>query len=218
MIEALMMNNSPQCPPRVNDMKSYVRTTIEYYDSIADTYITSGAAVVLEDTIGRFIEALPGSRVLDVGCGPGHDTDYMHRRGLDCTGIDLSEKMIALARKSFRGDYRVMDFFDLKFEDYTFDGIWCSSIFVHVRPEDLPAVLKNACRTLKEGGVLGLITAQAPNRSVRKDDTREYIVYEIEELGVLFGRTGLQTLVAETMTYGGRKRIFMLAKKTRLSR
>lgn len=195
--------------------KGYVRRTIEYYDSIADDYIRSDAAVVLKDTIERFIELLPGKKVLDVACGPGHDTDYMSRNGFECIGIDLSERMIALARKHFRGEYRVMDFLDLEFKDRTFDGMWCSSIFVHIRIEDVAVALKNANRVLKEGAVLGLITAQKQNKARRKDDSREYVMHELEELAGLLVATGFAVIVAETMTYGGRKRLFIIAKKTR---
>ena len=35
-----------------------------------------------------------------------------------------------------------------------YDGIWACASLLHVRPEDLPAVLGNAARALKAGGVL----------------------------------------------------------------
>jgi hypothetical protein len=43
-------------------------------------------------------------------------------------------------------------------------------------------------------------------------------MYEIEELDGFLAKTGLKTLVAETMTYGNRNRLFMIAKKIGLSR
>ena len=35
--------------------------------------------------------------VLDVGCGPGHAARYLHDRGVDAAGVDLTPEMIAVA-------------------------------------------------------------------------------------------------------------------------
>ena len=40
----------------------------------------------------------PGSRVLDVGCGPGRHALELATRGHDVLGIDLSERFVAVAR------------------------------------------------------------------------------------------------------------------------
>jgi 2-polyprenyl-3-methyl-5-hydroxy-6-metoxy-1,4-benzoquinol methylase len=40
-----------------------------------------------------------GMRLLDVGCGAGREAIGLARAGLDVTGIDLSERMVELARK-----------------------------------------------------------------------------------------------------------------------
>src|SRR5262249_60347888 len=51
--------------------------------------------------VGFLVEPLdlgPGSRVLDVGCGPGRHSLALARRGMDVVGIDLSDDFVALAR------------------------------------------------------------------------------------------------------------------------
>jgi len=194
-------------------MKRYTQKTIKFYDNTANTYIKSDAAVVLKDKIDRFIELLPGKKVLDVACGPGHDSDYLTRKGLYCIGIDLSKKMIEIAQKKFKGKYEVMDFFDLKFEDNLFDGMWCSSIFVHIKKNDLPELLKNSKRVLKKNGILGIITVQKQKRIRNKNDTRTYTMFEEKELENYLEKAGFKTLFAEVFPYGGKKRIFIISKK-----
>ena len=49
-----------------------------------------------------FIGDLRGRRVLDMGCGEGYNTRILARRGASMTGIDLSERMIALAHDEER--------------------------------------------------------------------------------------------------------------------
>lgn len=78
----------------------------------------------------------PGSRVLDVGCGPGLLSIVLAREGADVTGIDASGRMIAEARENAGRfgldiDLRVMDAQKMDFPDGTFDAVvsrsvlWC---------------------------------------------------------------------------------------------
>lgn len=194
-------------------MKRYTRKTIKFYDDIAERYIKSDAAVVLKDKIDRFIKLLLGKKVLDVACGPGHDTDYLTRKGFDCLGIDLSEKMIDIARQNFKGKYEIMDFFNLKLRDNLFDGMWCSSIFVHIQKKDLPRLLKNSKKVLKNNGVIGIITAAKQKRIKDRNDTRTYTMYEKEELENYLEKAGFKTLFAEIFPYGEKSRIFIISKK-----
>ena len=55
--------------------------------------------------VGRYLAPLlaaaavePGEGVLDVGCGAGRTTIEAARRGADATGVDLSERLLDLAR------------------------------------------------------------------------------------------------------------------------
>lgn len=55
----------------------------------------------------------PGSRVLDLGCGPGDYVDHLSRLGYDATGIDPSAEMIRRARVHQRGSFYEAGFGDL---------------------------------------------------------------------------------------------------------
>ncbi|WP_344237983.1 class I SAM-dependent methyltransferase [Actinocorallia libanotica] len=50
----------------------------------------------------RFCAALvpPGARILDAGCGTGRVMIRLAELGHDCTGVDLDESMLAVARKA----------------------------------------------------------------------------------------------------------------------
>jgi len=56
------------------------------------------------DTLDTFIDILKkdDAKILDAGCGPGNISRYLLDRcpGLKILGIDISENMIALARKN----------------------------------------------------------------------------------------------------------------------
>jgi len=52
-----------------------------------------------EDRLVAAVAAQPGNRILDIGCGTGSVVRAVARRlGHRCTGVDISEAMIAAAR------------------------------------------------------------------------------------------------------------------------
>ena len=74
-----------------------------------------GMIVATVDRLVRDGVVSPGTRVLDLGCGPGRYSELLASVGCHVTGVDLSPRSIAHAREraAQRGldvDYRVADF------------------------------------------------------------------------------------------------------------
>jgi SAM-dependent methyltransferase len=72
-----------------------------------------------------------GDRLLDVACGSGLALELAHLRGALCSGIDASERLVAVARdRNPSADIRVGDMHALPWEDASFDvvtsfrGVW----------------------------------------------------------------------------------------------
>jgi SAM-dependent methyltransferase len=69
-------------------------------DHLGSAYLrysfTKGTVQEVDHVVG-VLGLLPGSRVLDVGCGPGRHAHELARRGIVVHGIDISETFIALA-------------------------------------------------------------------------------------------------------------------------
>jgi 2-polyprenyl-6-hydroxyphenyl methylase / 3-demethylubiquinone-9 3-methyltransferase len=99
---------------------------------------------------------LAGKRVVDVGCGGGILSESMSGRGADVTGIDLSERALAVARLHLletggKVDYRHIAAEQLAAETAAAcDVVTCLEMLEHV-PD--PASTIRACATLvKPGG------------------------------------------------------------------
>ncbi len=77
----------------------------------------------------EFMGDLSGKTVLDAGCGEGHNTRLLARSGARMTGVDISERMIELARREEQSEalgirYEVASFSDLSlFDDAAFDVV-----------------------------------------------------------------------------------------------
>lgn len=105
----------------------------------------------------------PGSRVLDVGCGPGKTTallrDLIQPDG-EAVGVDISESRINDAR-SFYGEKKGIDFqirdIRLPMNDLgQFDFIWVRFVLEYYRVDSLD-IIKNISANLKPGGCMCLL-------------------------------------------------------------
>ena len=105
------------------------------------------------------IPDLTGKQVLDLGCGFGeHCRSFVEKGAAKVVGIDISEKMLAVARKE-NADPRIR-YLHLPMEELgslvaerggTFD-VAVSSLALHY-VEDFPGVVKNVGRLLGSGGL-----------------------------------------------------------------
>lgn len=113
--------------------------------------------------MAQFIDKLlreydSGPKVLDVGCGPGREVDWLSEAGYDVTGLDQSEEMLRWAREKYpersfvRGD---QERFELNEQ---FDALTCvgSTFLYNFTNDDVRAALGCFRNHLKEGGLLYL--------------------------------------------------------------
>ena len=107
-----------------------------------------------------FFELLPdvgGLSGLDIGCGEGHNTRLLAKRGARVTAIDIAEVFIQHATQSEEQeplgiDYSVASAVELPFGDATFDFAVGLMSFMEI-PET-ERVVAEAYRVLKPGGFL----------------------------------------------------------------
>ena len=93
--------------------------------------------------------------VLDLGCGPGYWTAYLHSLGVDVTGIDLVPEFIDHARTTFPGpEFRLGPMTETDVPDHSVAGIlsWYSTI--HLPPPELDRTLTEFRRMLAPSGRL----------------------------------------------------------------
>ena len=95
--------------------------------------------------------------ILDAGCGPGHHTDYLYRRGHCAVGIDLAMTELQVAKANFRGPQFVCaDMLHVPFGDAIFSGIWACASVMHLPQVLLPKQLVEFGRLLRPRGIIGL--------------------------------------------------------------
>ena len=129
------------------------------FEVAADAYdrFMGRYSVPLARTFAEFAAVDAGSRVLDVGCGPGALTAELVRRlGADAvSAVDPSEPFVAAARERHPGvDVRRAAAEELPFADRAFDAA-LAQLVVHFMADPV-AGLREMARVTRERGVVAV--------------------------------------------------------------
>jgi trans-aconitate methyltransferase len=80
--------------------------------------------------------------VVDLGCGPGQLTDYLHRLGVQVIGVDPVPEFISHAKSAYaRARFEVGSLASLGVDHHTLSGILAWYSLIHVAPTELDSVL-----------------------------------------------------------------------------
>lgn len=183
----------------------FVHRTRSSYDALADDYAVwirdELAAKPLDRAVlGGFAElvrAAGAGPVADIGCGTGRVTAHLNGLGLSVFGIDLSPRMVAIARSThpdLRFDAGSMTALNLG--DGVLGGIvaWYSTI--HIPPELLPDVFAEFHRVLAPGGYLQLAFQVGDDLARLTESAGHEISLDFhrsrpEDIAALLGHAGL---------------------------
>jgi len=138
-------------------MDAITKLVEQGYNRIAEDYYSHRNLSKFNNELEEFASLLPkNAHTLDVGCGAGIPTaKFLTERGIKVTGIDLSDKMLNLARDNVpNAKFVKMDMLKLEFNENTFDGIISVFALFHVPKENHYDVFKKFFEILKPGGIL----------------------------------------------------------------
>lgn len=113
-----------------------------------------GRNMIMEE-LEIVLQSIPkGSKILDVGCGTGHLTNWLKEKGYDVFGLEPSEEMYKYAVKNFPGiDFKKGISSSLPYDDNFFDIVIAIEVLRYLSPEDNEFSYKEFKRVLKKDGV-----------------------------------------------------------------
>lgn len=129
------------------------------YTARADDYIAllgSMDATASEDRalVSAWCRRVDGL-VIDVGCGPGQWTNFLHGDGADVIGVDPVGAFITSARSTYPyADFRLGRAEDLDVPDASVGGVLAWYSLIHTEPELLGLALTEFARVIRPGGSL----------------------------------------------------------------
>lgn len=148
----------------------------ESYDSAAQAYAEHLANELAHKPLDRHLlnrfaeEARGRGLVADLGCGPGHVARYLHERGVEMIGTDLSPGMVEVATSLHPSlEFRVDDMTRLSLADASLAGVVSFYSIVHFEAAELGTVFREMRRVLAPGG-LALVAFHIGDQVVHLDD------------------------------------------------
>jgi SAM-dependent methyltransferase len=170
---------SKRKPSKPIALEAY-ETLAERYAALADTKAEN--AYCERPATLSLLGDVNGKRVLDAGCGPGFYCEWLLARGAEVVALDVSPKMVELAKRRLgpRVDVRLADLSEpLDFlADASFDLVLSPLVLDYI--EDWSGALREFSRVLRPGGAL-VFSVEHPFMRLAPDGGGDYFATEYVE-------------------------------------
>jgi len=144
--------------------REQIRKAVETYEAIAEGF--SGTRRSPWTEVLRLLGDVSGKSILDVGCGNGRHMIELAKRASTVVGIDLSKKLIKIARSKIKRlglAHRAMlvvgDALFLPFRRAGFDVVACIAVIHHIPTKGLRRKAVNEMAGVVRSGGLCVVTA-----------------------------------------------------------
>ena len=214
-----------------SDFEAWQRDVRTGYDRVAEAYAEAIYDELRHKPLDReLLDQLAAAvgglgPICDLGCGPGQVARYLRDHGAEAFGLDLSEGMLAQARRLNPDlSFRQGDMLALSDADESWGGVAAFYSLIHIPRERLPQALAELYRVLRPGGVL-LAAVHRGHETVHSESflghvvSIDFLFFEPEELervvrsaGFVVDQVRLREPYAPEVEHQSR-RIYLLAHK-----
>ncbi len=149
-----LMVSSPREPLDYGNVRHAYDTVADDYASyLPDTRAEARLDLAMIDAFAEAVTSGEDARVLDAGCGAGRMSRYLAERGCLVEGVDLSENMVAIARRDHPDLVFTMgSLTDLPYPDTEFAGVMLWYSIIHTPSAGLPRICAEVARVLRPAG------------------------------------------------------------------
>ena len=174
---------------------SYDRVAEEYAREFRDELDQKPFDRKMLDWFGEKVDGR--GAICDMGCGPGQIARYLHDRGVQTCGVDLSSEMVKQARRLNPGiPFRQGDMLSLTdVADNFYGGIAAFYSIIHIPRPSVVDALRELRRVLRPTGSL-LLTFHLGQQIIHRDEwwekkvSLDFIFFETEEMKYYLEQAG----------------------------
>lgn len=153
-------------------IKAYNQNAKAYIDKFMDYPAYNEQVIAFSKLLSE------GSRVLDIGCGPGNVARQLYlQKSVQITGIDLSEEMIKTAQKTVQGTFFTQDMRLASFPREAFDAVVLSFSIVHLSDVEAYKLLGDAVDWLAPGGFFYLSFMEGKKAGFEKTSFSDQLIF-----------------------------------------
>lgn len=158
----------------------HYKDTLKYFEDVASTQngkydSLEGLAMRIQKGVREAILSMvdvSGESIADVGCGRGDFSSVLAGIFPDkkITGIDFSEGMLEVARKSHTNDITFIQssVTDIQADDRSFSSVVCLNTLHHLQPEDFPKAISELCRVAGRQVIVEIKNNISPYHIIKK--------------------------------------------------
>lgn len=162
----------------------------KYAKQYTDKFIPTLKKPLVQKELDRFVAALNGTYVIDLGSGGGDHAVELEKRGLAVLCVDQSKEMIKLCKEKGL-DAEIQDIENLSYEPKTFDGIWAYASLLHIPKNNIPSVVEKLAQILHPKGILGLAIKEGEGEGMEQDSSyadaeRWFTYFTDDEINEIF--------------------------------
>jgi 2-polyprenyl-3-methyl-5-hydroxy-6-metoxy-1,4-benzoquinol methylase len=141
-------------------------------------------------------ESLGGRKCLEVGCAARFFLEFMHERGWEVCGMDISEYVSQMARQRTGLNIITGTIFDANLPSTDFDLVTMWYLIEHVH--DPKGVLLEVNRVLRDQGALILTCPRVGGMNAMQLFGKNWRLYRVPEHLYYFSRTTIRRILNET--------------------
>jgi len=193
------------------------------YDKIAEEYHREFfESLIYKEWLDQLMFKLKkDAKVLDLGCGSGPAVNYLTRHGIQTVGVDLSKKMLELAKKNeARGIFIRMDFTCIGFRNHTFNAAISFFALINTDKKTFGRTISALKEILVQDGFLLLGMIEGEEEGILNDFYGKHKIYGAcyskRELEEIIKTTGYNIIKSETKPFEGKHfketQIYILAQ------
>lgn len=139
--------------------------------------------------------------LIDVGCGPGHWTDFLARRGSDIRGIDPAAGFIDRARAAYPHlRFDLADAASLGVAAGSQGGLLAWYSLIHCEPDRIHVALAGLARALRRGGELLIGFVEGPELEPFDHAVVTAYRWPVPALAARVGDAGFEVIETHTRT------------------
>ncbi len=164
------------------------------------------------DAIKKHLPNIKNAKTIEVGCQTAYFSALFAKAGADCYCIDNEKKELEKGKRLFKelglkAKFVLMDGFDLKFADNSFDVVFNHGVIEHFKREKQDKMLLEMKRVSKNLVYVSVPNKFHPESSRIKNESRqkkhtgngfkwehEFYPFTFRELKKLFERNGLEII------------------------
>lgn len=148
------------------------------------------------------------NKILDLGCGMGHYSNYVYNKGFKVTGIDFSEEMIKIAKNNNSDiNFLVSDICNLDvLQSEKYDGIIIAYVLQHLSKNEVYELFNDIKNYLEKDAKLLLFLREGQSILEEEepiDNGYKYIIneYTEDEIKSLLNNNGWEIIRIEKKEY-----------------